>query len=65
LSYLIFTKPLTEQHATGLLLISMGIIMKLLPEYKDPIIPPRKVHVASLDKQPLHKEEEEEKAPLV
>ncbi|XP_043707502.1 UDP-galactose/UDP-glucose transporter 4-like [Telopea speciosissima] len=32
LSYLIFTKPLTEQHGTGLLLIAMGIIMKLLPE---------------------------------
>ncbi|CAK9134346.1 unnamed protein product, partial [Ilex paraguariensis] len=36
LSYLIFTKPLTEQHGTGLLLISMGIIMKLLPENKLP-----------------------------
>lgn len=31
LSYLIFTKPLTEQHGTGLLLISMGIVLKLLP----------------------------------
>eukprot|EP00256_Glycine_max_P031928 XP_006576372.2 UDP-galactose/UDP-glucose transporter 4 [Glycine max] len=29
LSYLIFTKPLTEQHATGLLLIAMGITMKI------------------------------------
>lgn len=36
LSYLIFTKPLTEQHATGLLLIAMGIIMKMLPENKQP-----------------------------
>ncbi|XP_057977054.1 UDP-galactose/UDP-glucose transporter 2-like [Malania oleifera] len=36
LSYLIFTKPLTEQHGTGLLLISMGIILKLLPESKVP-----------------------------
>jgi solute carrier family 35 (adenosine 3'-phospho 5'-phosphosulfate transporter), member B3 len=61
---LIFTKPLTEQHATGLLLISMGIVMKLLPDYKD-AIPPRKVHAARLDKQPLNKEEEEEKALLV
>jgi len=34
LSYLIFTKPLTEQHGTGLLLIAMGIILKLLPENK-------------------------------
>lgn len=33
LSYLIFTKPLTEQHGSGLLLISMGIILKLLPDY--------------------------------
>ncbi|XP_057507926.1 UDP-galactose/UDP-glucose transporter 4-like [Actinidia eriantha] len=36
LSYLIFTKPLTEQHGTGLLLISMGIAMKLLPDHKPP-----------------------------
>ena len=36
LSYLIFTKPLTEQHATGLLLIAMGIIMKMLPDNKLP-----------------------------
>jgi adenosine 3'-phospho 5'-phosphosulfate transporter B3 len=32
LSYLIFTKPLTEQHGTGLLLIAMGITLKLLPD---------------------------------
>ncbi|KAH7549491.1 hypothetical protein ACOSP7_025701 [Xanthoceras sorbifolium] len=36
LSYLIFTKPLTEQHGTGLLLIAMGIILKMLPENKVP-----------------------------
>lgn len=36
LSYLIFTKPLTEQHGTGLLLIAMGIILKMLPENKSP-----------------------------
>ncbi|GAB2271641.1 putative glycosidase CRH2 [Dionaea muscipula] len=36
LSYLIFTKPLTEQHATGLLLIGMGFTLKLLPENKPP-----------------------------
>ncbi|KAH9777681.1 adenosine 3'-phospho 5'-phosphosulfate transporter 2 [Citrus sinensis] len=36
LSYLIFTKPLTEQHGTGLLLIAMGIILKMLPENKAP-----------------------------
>ncbi|GLT62214.1 hypothetical protein SLA2020_348680 [Shorea laevis] len=34
LSYLIFTKPLTEQHGTGLLLIAMGITLKLLPAEK-------------------------------
>ncbi|KAF7844683.1 UDP-galactose/UDP-glucose transporter 2 [Senna tora] len=32
LSYLIFTKPLTEQHGSGLLLIAMGIVLKMLPE---------------------------------
>ncbi|KAJ6344248.1 hypothetical protein OIU76_005881 [Salix suchowensis] len=32
LSYLIFTKPLTDQHGTGLLLIAMGITVKLLPD---------------------------------
>lgn len=31
LSYMIFTKPLTEQHGTGLLLIAMGIILKMVP----------------------------------
>lgn len=36
LSYLIFTKPLTEQHGTGLLLIVMGIVLKMVPEHKIP-----------------------------
>ncbi|PKI53128.1 hypothetical protein CRG98_026490 [Punica granatum] len=36
LSYVIFTKPLTEQHATGLLLIGMGIVLKMVPENKPP-----------------------------
>ncbi|CAH8360110.1 unnamed protein product [Eruca vesicaria subsp. sativa] len=31
LSYLIFTKPLTEQHGSGLLLIVMGIVLKMVP----------------------------------
>ncbi|KAK8974298.1 hypothetical protein V6N11_034664 [Hibiscus sabdariffa] len=35
LSYLIFTKPLTEKHGTGLLLIAMGITLKLLPMQAD------------------------------
>ncbi|KAJ1426848.1 UAA transporter [Sesbania bispinosa] len=34
LSYLIFTKPLTEQHGSGLILIAMGITLKMLPENK-------------------------------
>ncbi|KAJ4835652.1 putative glycosidase CRH2 [Turnera subulata] len=36
LSYMIFTKPLTEQHGSGLLLITMGIILKMVPDYKAP-----------------------------
>ncbi|KAL0331325.1 UNVERIFIED_CONTAM: UDP-galactose/UDP-glucose transporter 2 [Sesamum angustifolium] len=36
LSYLIFTKPLTGQHGSGLLLIAMGIILKLVLESKPP-----------------------------
>ncbi|OIV89647.1 hypothetical protein TanjilG_12733 [Lupinus angustifolius] len=34
LSYLIFTKPLTGQHGSGLLLIAMGITLKMMPENK-------------------------------
>ncbi|KAK4797196.1 hypothetical protein SAY86_029522 [Trapa natans] len=36
LSYMIFTKPLTEQHGTGLLLIGMGIVLKMVPVYRLP-----------------------------
>jgi len=32
LSYIIFTKPLSEQHCTGLLLITMGIVLKMFPD---------------------------------
>lgn len=32
LSYIIFTKPLLAQHCTGLLLITMGIGLKMLPD---------------------------------
>ncbi|KAF2297655.1 hypothetical protein GH714_001964 [Hevea brasiliensis] len=39
LSYMIFTKPLTEQHGTGLLLIAMGIILKILLDNNPPIRP--------------------------
>ncbi|XP_047952272.1 UDP-galactose/UDP-glucose transporter 2-like [Salvia hispanica] len=34
LSYLIFTKPLTEQHGSGLILIAMGIVLKLVLDSK-------------------------------
>ncbi|CAN1188943.1 UDP-galactose/UDP-glucose transporter 4 [Linum perenne] len=62
LSYLIFTKPLTEQHGTGLLLIAMGITLKLLPDQQ--ISRPSYKRISSLS------EEEErggsnEKRPLV
>ncbi|XP_062074190.1 UDP-galactose/UDP-glucose transporter 2-like [Humulus lupulus] len=36
LSYVIFTKPMTNQHGLGLLLISMGIVVKMVPENKIP-----------------------------
>lgn len=36
LSYMIFTKPLTDQHGMGLLLMSMGIMLKMVPESKIP-----------------------------
>jgi len=32
LSYVIFTKPLSGQHCTGLLLIAMGIALKSMPD---------------------------------
>ncbi|KAI8545218.1 hypothetical protein RHMOL_Rhmol07G0024100 [Rhododendron molle] len=64
LSYLIFTKPLTEQHVTGLLLMSMGILMKLLPENNKP--PPKKPAYTDENSTQLEIEVEgEEKKPLV
>ncbi|KVH95463.1 UDP-galactose/UDP-glucose transporter 2-like [Cynara cardunculus var. scolymus] len=36
LSYMIFTKPLTDQHGSGLILIAMGVILKMLPNHKVP-----------------------------
>lgn len=59
---------MTEQHGTGLLLIAMGIILKLLPENK----PLPKRSAAALKppsdegrKSQLEIEQEEEKRPLV
>ncbi|GAB4861844.1 enolase-phosphatase E1 [Ancistrocladus abbreviatus] len=72
LSYLLFTKPLTEQHATGLLLITMGITVKLLPDSKPPkrgSVPTPSTHVgepAAQEEASLQKiEEDEEGRPLV
>ncbi|XP_059634088.1 UDP-galactose/UDP-glucose transporter 2-like [Cornus florida] len=73
LSYLIFTKPLTEQHGTGLLLISMGIILKLLPDNKAPKRLPISSSMAKIEKPSYSEEnrkadkgdEEEERTPLV
>jgi solute carrier family 35 (adenosine 3'-phospho 5'-phosphosulfate transporter), member B3 len=68
LSYLIFTKPMTEQHVTGLLLITMGIVLKLLPENKETGGPRRQAKVAvphSDDQQGKGGEVEEEWTPLV
>ncbi|KAM0946774.1 putative UAA transporter [Dioscorea sansibarensis] len=66
LSYMIFKKPLTEQHATGLILIAMGIIIKLIPDNKQPH--PHN-HIQPQQKQKQNEEqesqEEEERRPLV
>ncbi|CAL1401178.1 unnamed protein product [Linum trigynum] len=70
LSYMIFTKPLTEQHGSGLLLIAMGIMLKMMPDAK---LPPKIITRKQLE---LHEEtnsgvgkgeeqEDEEKRPLV
>lgn len=74
LSYLIFTKPLTEQHGTGLLLMSMCIIMKMLPENKPSQPRPQKIILLQQTEKPRETEddrfqigieEEEEKRPFV
>ncbi|KAH6759609.1 UDP-N-acetylglucosamine transporter family [Perilla frutescens var. hirtella] len=77
LSYIIFTKPLTEQHGSGLILIAMGIILKLVLDSKPP---PRAVRPVSTTTQGKSQwievnkranenresgEEDEEKRPLV
>ncbi|KAJ8565411.1 hypothetical protein K7X08_007987 [Anisodus acutangulus] len=74
LSYIIFTKPLTEQHGTGLLLMSMCIIMKMLPENKLPQPRPQKTIPLQQTEKPretednrfqIETEEEEGKRPLI
>lgn len=75
LSYLIFTKPITEQHGTGLLLIAMGILLKMLPDNKlvgrsatrSTAVKQRKQSI-KVDNSLLENEgsvDEEEKRPLV
>lgn len=73
LSYLIFTKPMTEQHGTGLLLIAMGIILKMLPESKAPTKSTNSISTAKHKNSYVKEEkslvekngEDEEKRPLV
>ncbi|CAL1375463.1 unnamed protein product [Linum trigynum] len=71
LSYLIFTKPLTEQHGSGLLLIAMGIMLKMMP---DPKLPPKMITRKQLEFREQtnsgvgkgdEQEDDEEKRPLV
>ncbi|CAI0414242.1 unnamed protein product [Linum tenue] len=71
LSYLIFTKPLTEQHGSGLLLIAMGIMLKMMP---DPKLPPKMITRKQLEFREEtnsgvgkgdEQEDDEEKRPLV
>ncbi|CAN1253610.1 UDP-galactose/UDP-glucose transporter 4, partial [Linum perenne] len=67
LSYMIFTKPLTDQHGSGLLLIAMGIVLKMMPDSK----PPRRMKPKELElkkevvSDARKGEEDEEKTPLV
>lgn len=66
LSYLIFTKPLTEQHGTGLILIAMGIVLKMIPENKpNPRMVSNRKEVPLGNNENRRNEEEEEKRPLV
>ncbi|CAN1332880.1 UDP-galactose/UDP-glucose transporter 4 [Linum perenne] len=69
LSYLIFTKPLTEQHGSGLLLITMGIMLKMMPDAKVPQrIKPKQLEFQEIDvsdSRRVAEVEDEEKRPLV
>ncbi|VFQ85969.1 unnamed protein product [Cuscuta campestris] len=71
LSYIIFTKPLTEQHGTGLLLVSMGILLKMMPDNK----PRKPVRLIGSDDEwekksltegdLVNREQDDERKPLV
>ncbi|GFP97749.1 UDP-galactose/UDP-glucose transporter 4 [Phtheirospermum japonicum] len=76
LSFLIFTKPLTEQHGSGLLLIGMGIVLKIILDSKPSnraVVPgptgaERKSHAKEANRQKKGNgddEEDEEKMALV
>ncbi|KAI3707043.1 hypothetical protein L6452_25217 [Arctium lappa] len=68
LSYVIFTKPMSEQHGIGLILIAAGIMMKLLPDHKIPqqlrLSDAIVKQVKSFPKEETS-ESEDEKRPLV
>ena len=74
LSYLIFTKPMTEQHATGLLLIAMGICLKIFLDDKSNKKTSNSSPIVNIPKPSEHKElqaqldyagEDEERRPFV
>lgn len=69
LSYIIFTKPMSEQHAMGLILIAAGIMMKMLPDHKIPQklrLPDAIVkQVKSYPRDEKNEEQDEEKRSLV
>ncbi|KOM57386.1 hypothetical protein LR48_Vigan11g041900 [Vigna angularis] len=56
LSYLIFTKPMTEQHATGLLLIAMGISLKIFLDEKSNKKTSNSSPIVNIPKPSEHKE---------
>lgn len=65
LSYVIFTKPMTEQHGSGLLLIAMGIILKMLPDSKLPTRAAKSSHRVDDNQLDKGRAQDEEKRPLV
>ncbi|KVH91163.1 UAA transporter [Cynara cardunculus var. scolymus] len=64
LSYMIFTKPLTEQHCTGLIMISMGIVLKMVPENKPTSVKINEVSPLSSNRNRMENDEEDQR-PLV
>ncbi|ESW06948.1 hypothetical protein PHAVU_010G089600 [Phaseolus vulgaris] len=56
LSYLIFTKPMTEQHAVGLLLIAMGISLKIYLDDKSNKKTSNSSPIVNIQKPPERKE---------